>query len=145
MMRSESYQQAQSDAVARLACLFLAGLSPDVAGELLRELTFVGEGYGCYSTFEVRDGAVQWGEESRRKFWLQLEDPNDDEASERALELAGWGEGYTYTLGPVVVNVCWYWDGDGCLAFQVRGPDFERVVENTDCKKSYGWNEIGVT
>lgn len=125
----------------------VARTSPDVLGELLRDLTFVGEGFGCYSTFDVRDDAREWSEEDRRTFWRwcnradrHFEPGELDEIIEDATKM---GSGYSWMLGELVIDCCWYWDGDGTLCFRVlnEAEGVVRLVVNDDCKKDYRWRE----
>lgn len=115
----------------------LLGMDSEVLGETLRELVFTGDGYGCYSTFDVRDGAQPWPERQRAAFWQALEHTDAEDVA----ELARLGSGYTVQIGALNVGVCWYWDGDGVLAFAVTDGHTRRVVVNTDCKKDYGWDD----
>jgi hypothetical protein len=68
--------------------------SDDALGELLRSVAFVGNGYGCYSTFDVRDDARRWSEDRMRGFWeayfIREEPPIDDEDLEWIKEEANW-------------------------------------------------------
>lgn len=115
--------------------------SADAFGELLRELTFPGEGYGCYSTREVRGHAVEWPRQRRVEFWRTI-GYCDPDYPEGLAEQADSGEGYTWKLDDLTVHVCWFWDGDGVLAFDARAGDLRRVVINGDCKKYYRWEEV---
>ncbi len=121
--------------------------SADVMGEKLRSLFFVNDGnqkihggneqykqLGCCETFEVRKSAVKI---TGRQAWKLL------------CKFGGidWGSpmyykkpkayGYRFLLMDKACYCCWYWDGDGTLLFVL--PD--RVLINTDCKKTYGWED----
>lgn len=115
---------------------------PCAVGEILRDLTFVGEGYGCYTNFDVREDAVEWSTERRRDYWQALgydEDP-DEEWGMIASEAAANGRGFTYELDGYRIDVCWEWDGDGTLTFVVwRDGEILRCLYNGDCKKSNRW------
>lgn len=121
--------------------------SDDVLGELLRDVIFTGEGYGCYSTFDVRDDAREWSEAERREFWAAIYNRDiayeADELPQLIEEATAMGKGYTWPLGDLAVECCWYWDGDGTLCFRVLdGEDVLRFISNDDCKKDYGWGPL---
>lgn len=120
-----------------LADRLLREVDSNVVGELLRDLTFLGEGYGCYSNFSVRSGARKWYPRQRRDWWQAL--GVDEECLD---EVAFLGEGYTFDLDGYLIDVCWFWDGDGTLTFCVsREADVLRTLYNGDCKKDYGWRD----
>lgn len=118
-----------------------------LVGELLREATFVGEGYGCYSDFTVRAGAVQWNRQRRVDYWRSTgyDETGDSDITpwDQAAECADMGEGYTYTLDGLRIDVCWFWDGDGVLEFTVYNSHARaiRKVVNGDCKKDHYWKD----
>jgi hypothetical protein len=114
----------------------------NAVGELLRDVTFTGDGYGCYSTFEVRSDAREWHELERTDYWRARHAGEDDYIEELASEEAALGSGYTYTFANHRIDVCWYWDGDGHLEFLVYDPDGDpmRRLYNTDCKNAYHWD-----
>lgn len=124
--------------MSTLAGAILDIKDPNELGETLRALTFPGEGYGCYRNFDVREGATGWAEDAQRAFWTWL-DHCDPGYVDECVQL---GEGYDYLLGGLLVNVAWYWDGDGTLAFGAWSGGARRVVINTDCKKSRHWQEL---
>lgn len=97
---------------------------PDILGELLRQLSFTNEGYGCYENFNLRKEFTPQDNEVAAK----LIDDGYGETDEDILEYAK-----SFTNG--IWNVAWYWDGDGTLVFW--NEDF--AVINEDCKKEYGW------
>jgi hypothetical protein len=111
----------------------------DLVGEWLRWQTFVGRGLGCYENFDVREDAKRWTRDERVIYWHDLVDPESVE------EIADAGKGYTYCLyadgdNCILIDVVWYWDGDGVLEFRVG--DNHRIIRkvvNNDCKKSYRW------
>lgn len=121
-------------------------LEANELGETLRALTFPDEGYGCYSTFEVRRPALKWSRGRCLAFWVSLgyDDNDDPDDLDRAGECADLGEGFTWQLDGLTVGVCWFWDGDGTLAFDARAGRSRRFVVNTDCKKDYGWDDVEV-
>lgn len=127
-----------------LADRILRTADPCAVGEILRELTFVGDGYGCYSDFTVRKGAREWSRDERANYWIAYgydEDP-EDEWSWTADAASDMGQGYTYELDGYRIDVCWYWDGDGTLTFVVwRGDEVLRCLTNTDCKKPNHWTD----
>lgn len=135
-----------------LAYEFFGRIDPDALGEFLRATTFVGDGFGCYENFDVRPDAVEWTETAREDFWI-ASPTSEQETLQIAMENAQMGKGYTFTLAKgkgfnIEIDVCWYWDGDGCLDFVIYEIDetgeemMVRRIENTDCKKSYGWKDL---
>jgi len=109
-------------------------------GEWLRQITFVGEGYGCYDNFEPRKDATDWNADKRRSFITDL----DLVCNELVEEAVRESHGYTYQLGSVQVEVFWWWDGDGDLVFRITGDEKQGsfAIRNTDCKKAYDWERI---
>lgn len=93
---------------------------PNKFGELLREYFFTKEGIGCYSNFEVEPFMFQ-GEPpaSIKEFFGDCENAIHFYISRDNQSL--W--------------LAWTWDGDGTLIVS----DGERIAENHDCKKGYGW------
>jgi hypothetical protein len=113
---------------------FLKKLPPCGLGEALRAITFVGDGFGCYSDFNVRTDATPWSREQIKSF------VGDNDDSDFIVKAA---EGYTFQEGGVTIDAFWYWDGDGTLQFRVKeGGKVIREVTNTDCKQDCGWEEI---
>lgn len=118
---------------------------PDALGEILRAWAFPEKGhYGCYSTFEYRDGFVETGVTARefefiwgRPFRPDDTDPNSwGYCDVEEIQNARW---FKHSNG---IEMGWFWDGDGTLAFYV--PELEDeyhngVVRNSDCKKDYDW------
>lgn len=106
----------------------------DTCGEVLRAFTFVGEGFGCYRNFDVRPDAAHIDEDKQAAFWrlLGYEDPD---------ECADMGDAYSFRALGLEIEVYWYWDGDGTLAYLIGDSQPLRCVVNTDCKKDYGWRE----
>ena len=109
-------------------------VDPNQLGEFLREITFVGEGYGCYEIFDVRKDAREWSEKERLAFIKEI-CPEDEWVFPQS-------RGYTYEEGEIFfIDVFWYWEGDGDLTFRIRNKDNKiiRIINNPDCKKDYGW------
>lgn len=115
---------------------------PNVLGEHLREVTFVGEGYGCYDTFDVRPDAEDLGHEEAMKFIMGDADASEDWALD-----AERFEGRRFRYQGLIIDCFWYWDGDGTLAFRITHPllGLLRVIENDDCKKSYCWDDVDLS
>jgi len=114
-------------------------------GEALREATFVGEGFGCYYNFDVREDARKWDEAEKLAFWrLYYGDSKDMmEYDENAAFAAKNGTGLTFELAGFEIRCAWYWDGDGVLFYQVFRDGVHVVtVGNTDCKKNYTWRDM---
>lgn len=113
------------------------GSDPVTLGELLRELTFIGDGYGCYSTFDVRPDARELPHHVARWFF----DEGDDEAEWDHLEDEDYS-GYVFEQDGLTIEVFWYWDGDGTLAYRISNAEGAlRIIENNDCKKSSRWSD----
>ena len=112
---------------------------PNVLGEHLREETFVGEGYGCYSTFDVRPDAEDLGHEAAMKFF------DVDPSADWPLDVQFEGRRFRYQ--GLIIDCFWYWDGDGTLAFRITHPllGLLRVIENNDCKKAYYWDDADLS
>lgn len=116
---------------------------PDGLGEVLRAWAFVGDGYGCYSTFDVRP-EFEEVTPTYREFRFLFGRPYDYDTTK-----ATWGEPDEWYLERMVwykhpngIEVGWLWDGDGTLCFYVPDikDDFiDGTVTNTDCKKDHGW------
>lgn len=116
---------------------------PNTVGERLREETFAGEGYGCYSTFELRDDARIWTADEQRRFWLDVDRIAREDPEELELMVEA-GQGCTFSLEGLTVEAGWWWEGDGTLCFRITDQDGQvlRRIINTDCKKSYDWQEL---
>lgn len=103
---------------------FLPNADPDVVGEYLRDIFFdQDKGYGCYSTFEFRQGVKSLPDEDLvyRDGWM------DDRTKWTCAEYGG-------------IKMRYFWDGDGTLEFHL--PD-GRIYQNTDCKKARYWELVG--
>lgn len=88
--------------------------TPDVIGEALRRQTFVGEGLGCYQTFEVGSD------------WVLM-----------SIEPDAWGTyNHRYINRWNGIICTFFWDGDGTLRYTF--PDGSFVI-NYDCKCTYDW------
>lgn len=106
-------------------------MEPNQLGEFLRAITFVGEGYGCYENFNVRKDAHKWSDDELKTF-----------VKNHFLSTNGAQPyGYTYRKDGLLIDVFWYWDGDGDLIFRIRTKDNKvvRMIRNTDGKKDYTW------
>lgn len=107
-------------------------LSADVAGELLRDLSFKDEyeifsnreykKLGCYSVFETK------------KEWKKV--PASKDLFPILLELLGADsvtEFYKHETENIYMS--WHWEGDGTLLFLID----DMVLVNSDCKKQQNW------
>src|SRR6266566_3252300 len=116
-------------------------IDADALGEFLRATTFKYHGgdsihnwqYGCYSTFDFIDDAELLDDNARLSFWRELENKSTDgfiidepdsvireEDEVRAKEATEKrGQGCIYDLEGYRIECCYYWDGDGTLAFRV--------------------------
>ena len=115
----------------------VATIDPNVLGELLREAVFTGsdDDFGCYTTFEVVTEAQPLDVQTA---WAIL----GEHIPEQDPHLADAVQGYSVQMSDFQVEFAWYWDGDGTLDFRIsRNGTVLRHIENTDCKKSYGWRD----
>lgn len=108
-------------------------------GEVLRAITFVGNGYGCYENFYVRSDATPWSDEHMEAFIRKVFPNHIDDLD----CLEGAARGYTFQEGSLRIDVFWYWDGDGTLYFRVEddGATVQELI-NTDCKHDDKWAEL---
>ncbi len=125
---------------------------PNLFGEALRNLCFVGNGQqkGCYETFDVNKTFYQVtkGEilEEAKKYLFEDAQPYiyhcKVEEKDCYLNYESYGEienkGKMKICDPYEIVVGWSWDGDGCLYFRFN----DRKVLNTDCKKDYTWEWV---
>lgn len=127
--------------------LDLLNISPDIAGEILRDLVFKQDDglFGCYSTFETRKGFEYISRKDHTvlklyRYLLEYDPKYDDEP-----EFWGWMDEFLADIN-VVSNgtiICmWHWDGDGTLLFYLK--DYNIGFLNTDCKKDYRWKEFSI-
>jgi len=102
--------------------------SPDIMGEALRDYCFIGEGLGCYETFELREGFTPIEKDSRTgQTLLHAIAYQEEEKDAQSVHLY-----YDLTTN---IFIAWYWDGDGTLLI---GYDNKWVI-NTDCKRRMDW------
>jgi hypothetical protein len=115
----------------------------DALGEILRAWAFPGDEYGCYSTFDVRPEFVEVSP-SEREFRMIMgrgsyPDSSDYGAIDGDSSILKSIQWYRHPNG---IEMGWYWDGDGVLAFyvpEIVDDAFNGVISNGDCKKDYGW------
>ncbi len=114
-------------------------------GEFLRNVVFdqsLGE-FGCYQTFETNPDLTAGDQAWREKFWQLLGYQNSiyPTNGDDIIEMAQMGNGGELVFADCIVHACWFWDGDGCLAFIVFDLTGSVIFEliNTDCKKDYIW------
>jgi hypothetical protein len=129
----------------------LETLSPNQLGELLRELTFPPKSeddYGCYTTFEVHPDCEKLSDRMAQELLLSF-------GGDREVFLGDLRAGYIHPEGyrlslpgsDTVIEFAWYWDGDGTLCYQLWDTKeglLYRKIKNTDCKKSYTWEDHDV-
>lgn len=89
---------------------------PNELGEILRKKFFKKE-LGCYSCFSLREDVIEY--------------PNYIDADGNS-----WTCAKLRVTGNEVVEMRYFWDGDGTLAFLFQDG---RHIENIDCKKTHGW------
>lgn len=113
--------------------------SADRLGEALRNLLFdpTKEGIGGYHHFDLNPDYA-FATLSTDQAWSVL-DYEDEEQSEQSIIPDGW----TVYLRPVYVDMVLLWDGDGHLVFRITDEEGNvlRIIENTDCKKTYRWED----
>jgi hypothetical protein len=104
-------------------------IDPQILGELLRNLTFTDDGFGCYENFDVREGFVPITDIPKFFYKEPVHEYNsamfDDTIGVKAYTNLEW-------------NVYWQWDGDGTLIFEIG--DF--YLYNDDCKKALRWTKF---
>lgn len=128
---SPDKEETALDTVIREWSLMQERDDPNVLGEILRCWAFPGEGYGCYSTFDVRAEFVK-RPISNREFFLIMGQPPDEWWDDGdVFERASW---FAHPNG---IEVGWFWDGDGTLVFLV--PEIDGVLSTTDCKHNNEW------
>ena len=109
---------------------------PNIFGETLREYCFVGDGFGCYSTFELLPEFYKINDAKQKKDFIDRlckewygtsynYEPENEEKDSLSKNL--------YTNGNIIIT--WYWDGDGTLIIAEKN----KIAVNGDCKKDYGW------
>lgn len=109
--------------------------NPNEFGELLREhcfedtpcptITGFHKPYGCYSTFDLKDGFEKLSGDN--KIYKRLEKLSGI--------LNGDGRAYFHAYSNGQIHLGWWWDGDGTLIIQ----EGNKIAINNDCKSSYGW------
>ncbi len=115
---------------------------PDAVGEVLRNWAFVGDGYGCYSNFDIRI-EFQPKEVGYREFKMLM-------GRDYEMILSDWGgetdeelrQEIRWFVHPNGIEMGYYWDGDGTLLFYIPElvkDEFDGTVVNMDCKKNNGW------
>lgn len=108
------------DTIMKITFNLISIGDPNTLGELLRKYCFVGDGHGCYDSFELRP-EFEKCEPDQTIVELCCGEYEEKE------NISGYRAGS--------LEVYWFWDGDGTLVF--RTPDF--LVVNYDCKKDWGW------
>jgi len=117
---------------------FLKKLGVNTLGEVLRDITFVGKGGGCFKNFNVRTDAEPWSHQGIMSFIEKHEElfSFEDQAVAET-------KGYSFMEGSVRVDVFWSWEEDGTLYFRAReGEEEIGAIINYDCKKNYRWEEV---
>ncbi len=88
---------------------------PDAVGEILRSLTFIGEGRGATENIKVRSDAHPWTGEAKAHFYRDHISSHPDQVAVGAHS----GSGYTFAVGPLTVDVFWFAGEDGVIYFKV--------------------------
>lgn len=121
--------------------------NPDSYGEMLRTHFFVGKGFGCYSTFEVRtefqtvDKDSALGKAALKCLFSDCHWYNEPETDEYKQEIAR-----AHVLSTPTHIVAWWWDGDGTLVVgDIDNGRISRAAINDDCKKDRYWKFIDQT
>ncbi len=108
---------------------------PNVVGEILRRLIF-GSELGAYYSFTPAVKTTAW---DQARLARVLEDLTGLAGDELEFLLSN-GDGFTCQLGELTVETCWFWDGDGTLAFQIKHDgQVHCTLVNSDCKKPNRW------
>jgi len=118
----------------------------NIIGENFRKYTFDDpDGYGCYSTFDVRQSFYKYNPPWRVINLLIGPEPKslpptelpwmdqDQDEWEDNLKRIQYYKDDNSTL-----EVAWFWDGDGTLYFK----EGKVEVINYDCKKDYEWEWV---
>lgn len=113
---------------------------PEIFGEALREYAFVGEGLGCYSTFELKPEFKEVDKTSQCgiNMILLLDTFEHSEDTYIATIKADNPEFYDNCklFSNDKINIGWYWEGDGTLLVMYG----DKAAINTDCKKISTWS-----
>ncbi len=88
---------------------------PDTVGEILRSLTFIGEGRGATENIKVRSDAQPWTGEAKARFYRDHISSHPDQVAVGAHS----GSGYTFAVGPLTVDVFWFVGDDRVIYFKV--------------------------
>lgn len=104
-------------------------LTLDLAGEVLRYISFTKNGTGCYSNFDLEDDFEEIASTNLPNIAARICLGDDIE------DINNIPVFYSKEKN---LMVFWYWDGDGTLGFI----DGNRIIFNTDCKKDHDWQEI---
>ncbi|OHA07138.1 MAG: hypothetical protein A2934_02325 [Candidatus Sungbacteria bacterium RIFCSPLOWO2_01_FULL_47_10] len=111
----------------------LKKMGPNGAGELLRAITFVGDGVGCYETFDVRPDGRRWTDDEHFRFCMEYGMTSGDGALSH-------GEGFTFHEDGLIIDAAWWWDSDGTLGFRITEDGKEILaITNHDCKLDHEW------
>jgi hypothetical protein len=106
----------------------------NILGEILLSYTFVGEGRGCYSNFNLRPS-------------FRLYTTGIDMFCDELLGFSDSPDGLktlftknikSYIDPEMDLAAIWHWDGDGHLIFKLG----DITIGNDDIKKSYNWKFI---
>lgn len=124
-----------------------ADVDPDFYGEMLRNGFFDGEGYGCYSTFDLTpdfaevDKTSSLGKAALHCLFSDYSWYAEPESDEYASEISR-----AHVWATKTHFAAWYWDGDGTLVVGDLNENGKivRAATNSDCKKAYGWVWIPV-
>jgi hypothetical protein len=115
----------------------LEKMDPVSLGEFLRDFFFVGEGYGCYSNFDIREDAIKWPEALVDKWKRHI--------FEHSLDECDYVDVFAYRVvqDDCTIDCIWWWDGDGDLTFRISDSNGKhlRTINNSDCKKQSYWRE----
>jgi len=100
--------------------------SPNVFGEVIRDIAFTNEGFGCYDNFKLEQSFKEiQSHQSKDAKKIREIISNIEEIDPSLIPVFSNGE---LTLG-------WNWDGDGFLVVT----DGKRIAYNNDCKNDNDW------
>lgn len=116
---------------------------PNALGEILREWAFIGNGYGCYENFDVREEFIKQPITEREFKFLMSRPSEVDHENTWGFwdeDVFTRGEWYKHPNG---IEMGWFWDGDGTLAFfipEMADEIYTGILINGDCKHDNEWD-----
>lgn len=117
----------------------IASGDPETVGEILRSLTFIGEGHGATENSKVRSDAHPWTGEAKAHFYRNHISSHPDQVAAGAHA----GSGYTFAVGPLTVDMFWFAGEDGVIYFEVtrKGTVLRRLATWHAVQRS-AWEDV---